>query len=215
MESLGLTYGDSDESSKPDRKRRAASSQTQEGNQCPTEAEDVQQELPPRKKADMDMRAKTLRKSPKLAANCAGDFERKPTFQPGQLVWSQYNEIDGPGLWPATVRTKRGDTITVEWENPGGENPIFIAHCSKLRERPVCGCGNCTALFLTDDNALLEHNKKVTSCANFSDASRNESCRYARERLYLSISFFSLNRLIPGCIGCTSREVMQKKYFGK
>ncbi len=82
----------------------------------------------------MDMRAETR----KLAPNCAGDFERKPTFEPGQLVWSQYNEIDGPGLWPATVRTQRCDMITVEWENPDGENPTFIAHCSKLRERPIC-----------------------------------------------------------------------------
>jgi hypothetical protein len=190
MASLGI--GESDEFSKEpklDRKRRAASSRTQNDNLCLSESEDIQHKQSPRKKAGMDYRFRTQRKSSKLDTNYAGDIEEKvdpnfasdteekPTFEPGQKVWSQYNDIDGPRLWPAKVLTQRGDMITVEWENPEGENPTFVAHHSKLRARPVCGCGNCRVLFLADDNALLKHNKVVECCASFSESSRNENCR--------------------------------------
>ena len=190
LASLGI--GESDESSKErklGRKRRAASSRTQKDNLSHSESEDVQHEQLPSKKAGMDSRFRTQRKSSKLDPNYAGDkkeimdpnfaseIEGKPTFEPGQRVWSQYNDIDGPRLWPATVLTQRGDMITVEWENPEGELPTFVAHHSKLRARPVCGCGNCRVLFLTDDNALLKHNKVVECCAKFSESSRNENCR--------------------------------------
>lgn len=176
LASLQVTHGKSDISATSDRKKRTASSRTQVGNQCTSEAEDVEQAFSSRTEAaSMNSRAKTRRLRPESSPNRAGGIEEKPTFDAEQLVWSRYTETEGQRLWPAKVRTQNGDMITVEWENPDGHPPMFETHYSSLRERPVCGCGECTAQFLTDDKALLEHNIKVTCCKNFSDSSRN--CR--------------------------------------
>lgn len=180
LASLESSHGTSDIPATSVRKKRAALSRTlsrtRVDNQCISEAGDVEQAFSPKAEtASINLRAGTRRIKPESAPNRAVGIQEKPTFEAGQLVWSRYTKIEGQRLWPAKVHTQNGDMITVEWENPDGHPPMFETHYSELRERPVCGCGECTAQVLTDDKALLEHNIKVTCCKNFSDSSQN--CR--------------------------------------
>ena len=105
------------------------------------------------------------------AGRVAGISDRRNNtrFESGQLVWSQFRKEDGERLWPAKVHDQDGDTYTVKWEEPDGEDPLFKCHFSKLRERPVCACGNCTASFLENDTALKHHNLRVSSCWKIPD----------------------------------------------
>lgn len=105
------------------------------------------------------------------AGRVAGISDRRnnTSFESGQLVWSQFRKADGKMLWPAKVHDQDGDTYTIEWENPDGEDSLFQCHVSKLRERHICACGNCTASFLEDDAALKHHNLRVSSCWKIPD----------------------------------------------
>jgi hypothetical protein len=92
--------------------------------------------------------------------------ESDQCYECGQLVWSQFNRHDGQRLWPAKIleRVGGGDVYTIQWENPNGDHPSYRSHSSKLRKRPICGCGNCIASVLMDDQALEGHNIRVSNC---------------------------------------------------
>jgi hypothetical protein len=94
------------------------------------------------------------------------DRESDQCYECGQLVWSQFNRRDGQKLWPAKIleRIGGGDMYMIQWENPDGADPCFRSHSSKLRKRPICGCGNCIASVLINDQALEGHNMRVSNC---------------------------------------------------
>jgi hypothetical protein len=96
--------------------------------------------------------------------------ESDQCYECGQLVWSQFNKQDGHRLWPAKIleRVGGGDMYMIQWENPDGADPCYRSHSSKLRKRPICGCGNCIASVLMDDQALEGHNIRVSNCQNIS-----------------------------------------------
>jgi hypothetical protein len=98
------------------------------------------------------------------------DRESDQCYECGQLVWSQFKRQDGQKLWPAKIleRVGGGDVYMIQWENPDGADPCYRSHSSKLRKRPICGCGNCIASVLMDDQALEGHNIRVSNCQNIS-----------------------------------------------
>ena len=89
------------------------------------------------------------------------------TFSVGQLVWAQHQNY-GEIWWPATVTHQRGKkSVIVTWDQPDETEPSSDIHVSKLRGRLLCKCGNCSAESLVNEDALLEHNRRVSNCINF------------------------------------------------
>jgi hypothetical protein len=89
------------------------------------------------------------------------------TFSVGQLVWAQHEKY-GTIWWPATVtHLNRNDYFSICWDQADGTETSSEIHVSKLRERPVCKCGDCKAESLIDEDALLQHNAKVSNCIDF------------------------------------------------
>jgi hypothetical protein len=89
------------------------------------------------------------------------------TYSVGQLVWAQHQNY-GEIWWPATVIQLRGEnSVDVTWEQPDQTETSSEIHVSKLRGRLLCKCGNCSAESLVNEDALLEHNRRVSNCINF------------------------------------------------
>ena len=89
------------------------------------------------------------------------------TYSVGQLVWAQHQNY-GEIWWPATVIQLRGEnSVDVTWEQPDQTETSSEIHVSKLRGRLLCKCGNCSAESLVNEDALLEHNRRVSNCIDF------------------------------------------------
>ena len=89
------------------------------------------------------------------------------TFSVGQLVWAQHQKY-GEIWWPATVTHQRGKkSVIVTWDQPDETETSSEIHVSKLRGRLLCKCGNCSAESLVNEDALLEHNRRVSNCIDF------------------------------------------------
>ena len=89
------------------------------------------------------------------------------TFSVGQLVWAQHQNYGE--IWlPATVTHQIGKKSgIVTWDQPDETEPSSEIHVSKLRGRILCKCGNCSAESLVNEDALLEHNRRVSNCIDF------------------------------------------------
>jgi hypothetical protein len=126
---------------------------------------------------------------------CTDGEQTAASFRAGQLVWAQHIDY-GEVWWPATVtRRPRENSFTVTWDNPEGTETCSEVPGSKLHERRVCPCGNCTAESLVNTDALLQHIMKVSNCIEFENSTSRfkeeqvEGSRYGRERRDLSVYY--------------------------